>query len=151
MHKNVLIDTRIHDAVTEVMRSVDSFFIDVLSQRGQTNEGRVLLELLSVKQSHGLARREALRKLDRVVTELFPPIAGAPLPSEELNGKADVLEGSFIGYHHDYANNSFGIGIFNSGASLAGASAVHYCSGPAEPSGLYGPFPMSNQCNAKRK
>lgn len=151
MHKNVLIDTRIHDAVTEVMRSVDSFFIDVLSQCGQTNEGRVLLELLSVKQSHGLARREALRKLDRVVTELFPPIAGAPLPSEELNGKADVLEGSFIGYHHDYANNSFGIGIFNSGASLAGASAVHYCSGPAEPSGLYGPFPMSNQCNAKRK
>lgn len=96
MHKNVLIDTRIHDAVTEVMRSVDSFFIDVLSQCRQTNEGRVLLELLSVKQSHGLARREALRKLDRVVTELFPPIAGAPLPSEELNGKADVYLDCFL-------------------------------------------------------
>mgnify|MGYP001128035608 CR=1 FL=1 len=141
----------LREAVAEVSRSVEPLLDDLVARTAQTNEGRVSLALWEVKRSHGRARREALRELDRVVTERFPPVEGAPLPSEELNGKADVLEGSFIGYHHDYANNSFGIGIFNSGASLAGASAVHYCSGPAEPSGLYGPFPMSNQCNAKRK
>ncbi len=149
---NPLFSTEFREALADKLRPTMSFLDDLVTKiEQQTNEGRVICALRDVKNSHGLARREALRKLDRVVTELFPPIAGAPLPSEELNGKADVLEGSFIGYHHDYANNSFGIGIFNSGASLAGASAVHYCSGPAEPSGLYGPFPMSNQCNAKRK
>ena len=140
------------NVIAEVMRSTDSLFLDALSQCGQSDEGRVLLELLSVKQSHGEARREALRKLDRVVTELFPPVEGAPLPSEELNGKADVLEGSFIGYHYDYANNTFGLGIFPSfgGPSLAGASAPFYC-GFAEPTYIPAPLSMSNPCKTKRK
>lgn len=138
---NLLLYPERENVVAEVMRSTDSLFLDALSELGKTDEGRVLLELLSVKKSHGEARREALQNLDRVVTELFPPVEGAPLPSEELNGKADVLEGSFIGYHHDYANNTFGLGIFPSfsGSSLAGASAPFYCDGPAEPS--YIPIP----------
>lgn len=121
---------------------------DLVARYAPTNEGRVTIALCDVKNSHGRARRDALRRLDRVVTELFPPVEGAPLPSEELNGKADVLEGLFIGYHHDYANNSFGIGLFNSAASLAGASAPYYCGGLAEPSG-YDQFPMFNRTKKK--
>lgn len=149
---DLLLYPELENVVAEVMRSTDSLFLDALSQLGKTDEGRVLLELLSVKKSHGEARREALKNLDRVVTELFPPVEGAPLPSEELNGKADVLEGSFIGYHHDYANNTFGLGIFPSfgGPSLAGASAP-YCCGSAEPSYIPVPFPKSNPCKVKRK
>ena len=48
-------------------------------------------ELNDVKHSHGKARREVLRRLDNIVTRLFPPVEGSPLPSEELNGVADVM------------------------------------------------------------
>lgn len=48
-------------------------------------------ELNDVKHSHGKARREALQRLDNIVTQLFPPVPGVPLPSEELNGVADVM------------------------------------------------------------
>lgn len=47
--------------------------------------------LAKISISHGKTRREALRELDRVVTSLFPSVEGAPLPSEELNGVADVM------------------------------------------------------------
>lgn len=50
-------------------------------------------ELNDVKHSHGKARREALQRLDNIVTQLFPSVEGAPLPSEELNGVADVCKG----------------------------------------------------------
>lgn len=66
--------------------------------------------LAKVSVSHGRARREALRELDRVVTALFPSVDGAPLPSEELNGVADVLAGGFVTY--DSAVNAFGIGRY---------------------------------------
>lgn len=68
--------------------------------------------LAKVKVSHGKARRKALRELDRVVTDLFPPVEGAPRPSEELNGKPDVLAGGFVTY--DGAANAFGIGRYPS-------------------------------------
>lgn len=72
--------------------------------------------LAKVSISHGKARREALRELDRVVTELFPPVEGAPLPSEELNGKPDVLAGAAcIGYDFHPESNTFGIGFIPSG------------------------------------
>lgn len=66
--------------------------------------------LAKVKVSHGKARREALRELDRIVISLFPSVEGAPLPSEELNGVADVLAGGFIAY--DGAAHAFGIGRY---------------------------------------
>lgn len=131
MPKNVPIYPQLQDAVTEVLRSTDAFFGDLVARTGQTKKGRVLLELLSVKQSHGKTRREALRELDRVVTELFPPVEGTPLPSEELNGKADVLEASHAGL-------------------LSGASAVYYCD-PVKPSYVPAPLFMSNPCKTKRK
>lgn len=68
--------------------------------------------LAKVSISHGKTRREALRELDRVVTSLFPSVEGAPLPSEELNGVADVLAGGFVTY--DGAVNAFGIGRYPS-------------------------------------
>lgn len=68
--------------------------------------------LAKISISHGKTRREALRELDRVVTSLFPSVEGAPLPSEELNGVADVLAGGFVTY--DGAANAFGIGRYPS-------------------------------------
>lgn len=112
---NPLLFPGIREAAAEVIRSTDSLLDDVVARTARTKEGRVTLALCEVKRSHGRARGEALRKLDRVVTELYPPVDGAPLPSEELNGKADVLEGAFIGYNYDYQNNAIGIGFFNSG------------------------------------
>lgn len=68
--------------------------------------------LAKISVSHGKTRREALRELDRVITALFPSAEGAPLPSEELNGVADVLAGGFVTY--DGAANAFGIGRYPS-------------------------------------
>ncbi len=48
-------------------------------------------ELNDIKNLHGKPRREALQRLDNIVTRLFPPVEGSPLPSEELNGVADVI------------------------------------------------------------
>ena len=48
-------------------------------------------ELNDIKNLHGKPRREALQRLDNIVTRLFPPVEGSPLPSEELNGVADVM------------------------------------------------------------
>ena len=123
---NPLFPPEFREALADKLRPTMSFLDDLVKKiEQQTNEGRVICALRDVKNSHGPARREALRKLDRVVTELFPPIEGAPLPSEELNGKPDVLEASPI-------------------ASLSGASAVHYCCDP-EPTFIYAPFPMLNR------
>lgn len=94
---NPLLFPGIREAAAEVIRSTDSLLDDLVARTARTKEGRVTLALCEVKRSHGRARGEALRKLDRVVTELYPPVDGAPLPSEELNGKADVLEGAFMG------------------------------------------------------
>lgn len=68
-------------------------------------------ELADIKGSHGKARREALARLDNIVTRLFPPVEGAPLPSEELNGIADIMPPL---------------------SSCVGASATYWC-GPIEP------------------
>lgn len=123
---NPLFSPEFREAFADKLRPTMSFLDDLVTKiEQQTNEGRVICALRDVKNSHGPARREALRKLDRVVTELFPPIEGAPLPSEELNWKPDVLEASPI-------------------ASLSGASAVHYCCDP-EPTFIYAPFPMLNR------
>lgn len=48
-------------------------------------------ELNDIKNLHGKPRREALQRLDNIVTRLLPPVEGSPLPSEELNGVADVM------------------------------------------------------------
>ena len=48
-------------------------------------------ELNDIKNLHGKPRREALQRPDNIVTRLFPPVEGSPLPSEELNGVADVM------------------------------------------------------------
>lgn len=69
-------------------------------------------ELNDIKNLHGKPRREALQRLDNIVTRLFPPVEGSPLPSEELNGVADVLAGGFVTY--DGAVNAFGIGRYPS-------------------------------------
>ena len=100
----------LREAVAEVSRSVEPLLDDLVARTAQTKEGRVSLALWEVKRSHGRARREALRELDRVVTELFPPVEGAPLPSDELNGKPDVLP-----------------------CLLIGSTAPYYC-GPVKPS-----------------
>lgn len=102
--------SELRDAVAEVVRSTEPFLDDLVKRSVEEPEGRVILALCKVKRTHGRARREALRELDRVVTDLFPPVEGAPLPSEELNGKPDVLGGTL----------------------LVGASAPYYC-GPVEP------------------
>lgn len=86
----------LREAVAEVSRSVEPFLDDLVARTLPSPEGRVILALCKVKRSHGRARREALRELDRVVTDLFPPVEGAPLPSEELNGKPDVIPGILI-------------------------------------------------------
>lgn len=52
---------------------------------------QVTAALVAVKESKGRARRDALCNLDKVVTTLFPPVEGSPLPSDELNGIADIL------------------------------------------------------------
>lgn len=106
----------LRDAMAEVSRSVEPMLDDLVARYAPTNEGRVTIALCDVKNSHGRARRDALRRLDRVVTELFPPVEGAPLPSEELNGKPDVLAGgACIGYDFHPESNTFGIGFIPSG------------------------------------
>lgn len=106
----------LRDAMAEVSRSVEPMLDDLVARYAPTNEGRVTIALCDVKNSHGRARRDALRRLDRVVTELFPPVEGAPLPSEELNGKPDVLAGAAcIGYDFHPESNTFGIGFIPSG------------------------------------
>ena len=106
----------LRDAMAEVSRSVEPMLDDLVTRYAPTNEGRVTIALCDVKNSHGRARRDALRRLDRVVTELFPPVEGAPLPSEELNGKPDVLAGAAcIGYDFHPESNTFGIGFIPSG------------------------------------
>lgn len=81
----------LREVMAEVSRSVEPMLDDLVARYAPTNEGRVTIALCDVKNSHGRARRDALRRLDRVVTELFPPVEGSPLPSEELNGVADVM------------------------------------------------------------
>lgn len=106
----------LRDAMAEVSRSVEPMLDDLVARYAPTNERRVTIALCDVKNSHGRARRDALRRLDRVVTELFPPVEGAPLPSEELNGKPDVLAGAAcIGYDFHPESNTFGIGFIPSG------------------------------------
>jgi len=106
----------LRDAMAEVSRSVEPMLDDLVARYAPTNEGRVTIALCDVKNSHGRARRDALRRLDRVVTELFPPVEGAPLPSEELNGKPDVLAGAAcIGYDFHPESNTLGIGFIPSG------------------------------------
>ena len=103
-------------AMAEVSRTVEPMLDDLVARFAPTNEGRVIVALCDVKDSHGRARRKALRRLDRVVTELYPPVEGAPLPSEELNGKPDVLAGAAcIGYDFNPGSNTFGIGFIPSG------------------------------------
>lgn len=105
----------LREAVAEVTRSVEPMLDDLVARYAPTNEGRVTIALCDVKNSHGRARRDALRRLDRVVTELYPPVEGAPLPSEELNGKPDVLAGgACIGYAFNPESNTFGIGFIPS-------------------------------------
>lgn len=87
---------------------------DLVARYAPTNEGRVTIALCDVKNSHGRARRDALRRLDWVVTELFPPVEGAPLPSEELNGKADVLGGAFVAYDYNGETNTSGFRLLAS-------------------------------------
>lgn len=70
----------------------------------------IVSELNDIKNLHGKPRREALQRLDNIVTQLFPPVEGSPLPSEELNGKPDVLAGAAcIGYDFNPESNTFGI------------------------------------------
>lgn len=117
---NPLLSPGLREAVAEVVRSTEPFLDDLVARYGSTNKGRIFAALYDVKQSHGRARREALRKLDALVTELFPPVEGAPLPSVELNGKADVLPNALV-----------------IPEPLNGATATYYC-GPVSPyRGIY--------------
>lgn len=95
MSKPLTLSPSVRGAVAA--RSVGPLLDDLVARSHPSAEGRVILALCEVKRSHGRARREALRELDRVVTDLFPPVDGAPLPSEELNGKPDVLPGILVG------------------------------------------------------
>ncbi len=90
------ISPEVREAVAEVTPSVEPLLDDLVARTLPSPKGRVILALCRVKRSHGRARREALRELDRVVTDLFPPVEGTPLPSEELNGKPDVIPGIVI-------------------------------------------------------
>ena len=106
----------LREVMAEVSRTVEPMLDDLVARYAPTNEWRVIIALCDVKNSHGRARRDALHRLDRVVTELFPPVEGAPLPSEELNGKPDVLAGAVcIGYNLHPESNTFGIGFIPSG------------------------------------
>lgn len=102
----------------EAQRSVEPLLDDLVARTLPSVKGRVILALCRVKRSHGRARREALRELDRVVTELYPPVEGAPLPSVELNGKPDVIPGILICSSEPY--------------TLVGSSAPYWC-GPVKP------------------
>lgn len=53
----------------------------------------IVSELNDIKNLHGKPRREALQRLDNIVTQLFPPVEGAPRPSTELAHVADVFPG----------------------------------------------------------
>lgn len=103
----------LREAVAEATRSVEPLLDDLVARSLPTPEGRVILALSKVKRSHGRARREALRELDRVVTDLFPPVECAPLPSDELNGKPDVLPGTLI-----YSSEP---------STLVGSAAPYWC------------------------
>lgn len=109
------ISPEVREAVAEVTRSVEPLLDDLVARSLPTPKGRVILALCRVKRSHGRARREALRELDRVVTDLFPPVEGTPLPSEELNGKLDVLGGALFTFDHDGETNTSGVRLYPSG------------------------------------
>ena len=91
---------------TEIMDEYAKTILPEIRYSGVTSA------LAKISISHGKTRREALRELDRVVTSLFPSVEGAPLPSEELNGVADVLAGCFVTY--DGETNAFGVGRYPS-------------------------------------
>lgn len=105
----------LREAVAEVVRSTEPLLDDLVAHTLTSADGRVILVLNKVKQSHGRARREALRELDRVVTDLFPPVEGAPLPSEELNGKPDVLGGALVTFDYNGETNTSGVRLYPSG------------------------------------
>lgn len=117
------IPPEVRAAVGDVVKSTLPLLDDLVARCVQTDEGRVFYALTCVKRSHGRARREALAELDRVVTKCFPPVEGAPLPSEELNGKADVLPGTLC-----------------VGADYSGGSDSLYWCDKVEPG--YSPFPL---------
>ena len=124
MSKPLILSPGVREAVAEAARSVTPILDDLVARCSPTPKGRVILALSKVKQVHGRARREALRELDRVVTDLFPPVEGTPLPSEELNGKPDVLPNIVI--------------CSSEPATLVGSTAPYWC-GPVKPS-PYGRF-----------
>lgn len=105
-------------AAAEAVRSVEPLLDDLVARTIPSPKGRVILALCRVKRSHGRARREALRELDRVVTDLFPPVEGTPLPSEELNGKPDVIPGILL--------------CCSEPSTLVGSAAPYWC-GPVKP------------------
>lgn len=109
------ISPEVREAVAEVTRSVEPLLDDLVARSLTSADGRVIIALHKVKRSHGRARREALRELDRVVTDLFPPVEGAPLPSEELNGKPDVLGGALVTFDYDGETNTSGVRLYPSG------------------------------------
>lgn len=105
----------LREAVAEVSRSVEPFLDDLVARSFPSAEVRVVTALCKVKSTRGRARREALRELDRVVTDLFPPFEGAPLPSDELNGKPDVMAGAFVAFDYNGETNTSGYRLFPSG------------------------------------
>lgn len=115
MSKPLTLSPGVREAVAEVSRSVEPLLDDLVARSLPSAEGRVIFALCEVKRSHGRARREALRELDRVVTDLFPPVEGAPFPSDELNGKPDVLGGTFVAYDYNGETNTSGIRLYPSG------------------------------------
>lgn len=110
--------SELREAVADAVRSTEPLLDDLVARCSPTPKVRVILALSKVKRSHGRARREALRELDRVVTDLFPPVEGMPLPSEELNGKPDVLPNIVI--------------CSSEPDTLVGSTAPYWC-GPIEP------------------
>lgn len=124
MSKPLTLSPGVREAVAEATRSVMPILDDLVARCPPTPKVRVILALSKVKQAHGRARREALRELDRVVTDLFPPVEGTPLPSEELNGKPDVLPNIVI--------------CSSEPATFVGSTAPYWC-GPVKPS-PYGRF-----------
>lgn len=99
----------------EASRSVQPLLDDLVARSLPSAEGRVISALYRVKQSHGRARRVALRELDRVVIDLFRPVEGAPLPSAELYGKPDVLPGAFVGVDYGGETYTSGLVLFPNG------------------------------------
>lgn len=124
MSKPLILSPGVREAVAAAARSAMPILDDLVAHCPPTPKVRVILALSKVKQSHRRARRKALRELDRVVTDLFPPVEGAPLPSEELNGKPDVLPNIVI--------------CSSEPSTFVGSTAPYWC-GPVKPS-PYGRF-----------